>query len=142
MRRFLVPIDSSGNATRALKYAIHLAQSDPSIELHIVNAHEQPLVYGEVAVYLSEEKAKEMQRRHSEDILNAATELAKAAGVKFTTEILVGDVPHVLVEYAEEKGCEGIVMGTRGMSAIGNLVMGSVANKVIHLTKLPVTLVK
>jgi nucleotide-binding universal stress UspA family protein len=34
------------------------------------------------------------------------------------------------------------VMGTRGMSAIGNLVAGSVATKVIHLTKLPVTLVK
>jgi nucleotide-binding universal stress UspA family protein len=38
--------------------------------------------------------------------------------------------------------CDGIVMGTRGMSAVGNLVMGSVATKVIHLTKLPVTLVK
>jgi nucleotide-binding universal stress UspA family protein len=33
-------------------------------------------------------------------------------------------------------------MGTRGMGAIGNLVLGSVATKVIHLTEVPVTLVK
>ena len=99
-------------------------------------------VYGEIAIYLSEEKARELQRRHSEDILRPAIEAAEAAGVSYVSDILIGDVPTVLVRYAEEKGCDGIVMGTRGMSAIGNLVMGSVATKVIHLTKLPVTLVK
>jgi nucleotide-binding universal stress UspA family protein len=99
-------------------------------------------VYGEIAVYLSEEKAKELQRRHSEDILRPAVQAAKAAGARFVSEILIGDVPTVLVGYAEEKGCDGIIMATRGMSAIGNLVMGSVATKVIHLTKLPVTLLK
>jgi nucleotide-binding universal stress UspA family protein len=51
-------------------------------------------------------------------------------------------VPSELVKYAEEKGCDGIIMGTRGLGPIGNLVMGSVATKVIHLTTLPVTLIK
>jgi nucleotide-binding universal stress UspA family protein len=142
MHKLLVPIDSSETAARALQHAIGLAETDPSIELHIVNAHAPPVVYGEIAVYLSEEKAKELQRRHSEDILKPAVEAAKAAGVKYVSDTLIGDVPTVLVQYAEEKGCDGIVMGTRGMGAIGNLVMGSVATKVIHLTKLPVTLVK
>jgi nucleotide-binding universal stress UspA family protein len=142
MHRLLVPIDSSENAARALQHAIRLAKLDPSIEVHIVHAHEPPIVYGEIAVYLQEEKAKELQRQHGEGILRPAIEMAKAAGVKFTSEILIGNVPTVIVQYAEEKGCDGIVMGTRGMGAIGNLVMGSVATKVIHLTKLPVTLVK
>jgi nucleotide-binding universal stress UspA family protein len=35
-----------------------------------------------------------------------------------------------------------IVMGTRGQGAVGNLLLGSVATKVIHLSKVPVTLVK
>ena len=68
--------------------------------------------------------------------------MARAAGVNFTTAVLIGDVPKVLANYAEENGCDGIVMGTRGMGAIGNLVLGSIATKVIHLTKVPVTLVK
>jgi nucleotide-binding universal stress UspA family protein len=142
MRKLLVPIDSSESAARALQHAIGLAEADPAIELHIVNAHAPPVVYGEIAVYLSEERVRELQRQHSEDILKPAVEAAKTAGVKYTTEILIGDVPAVLVQYAEEKDCDGILMGTRGMGAIGNLVMGSVATKVIHLTKLPVTLVK
>jgi nucleotide-binding universal stress UspA family protein len=142
MRKLLVPIDSSDNANRALQHAIRLAKEIGSIELHIVTAHEPPFAYGEVAVHMTEEKATALQRRHSEDILRAATELARAAGVPFTSEVLIGDVSRELAKYADEKGCEGIVMGTRGMGAIGNLVMGSVATKVIHLTKLPVTLVK
>ena len=142
MRRLLVPIDSSDSANRALAYAIRLAKENAPVELHIVNAHEPPLVYGEVAIHMTEEKAKELLKQHSEHVLKPAIEMAKAAGVKFASEILIGEVPQVIVKYAEDKGCDGIVMGTRGMGAIGNLVMGSVATKVIHLTKLPVTLVK
>ncbi len=142
MPKVLVPFDSSDNATRALRHAIGLAKQNPSIELHIVNAHEPPIVYGEIAVYLPEEKARELQRRRSEDILKPAAELAKAAGVKFSTEILIGEVGGAIARYAQEHGCDAIVMGTRGMGAVGNLVLGSIATKVIHLTKLPVTLVK
>jgi nucleotide-binding universal stress UspA family protein len=142
MRKILVPFDGSDNALRALRYAIQLAKGDGSTELHIVNAHDPPIVYGEVAVYVTENKAKEMQRRHSEDILKPAIELAAAAKVNFKSQIRIGDVAKSIVDYAKKAGCDGIVMGTRGMSAIGNLVLGSIATKVIHLTKLPVTLVK
>ncbi len=142
MRKLLVPIDNSDNANRALQHAVRLAKEIGAVELDIVNAHEPPFVYGEVAVHMTEEKAKALQKRRSEDLLHAAGEMAKAAGVPFTTAVLSGDVPRVLAKFAEDKGCEGIVMGTRGMGAIGNLVMGSVATKIIHLTKLPVTLVK
>jgi nucleotide-binding universal stress UspA family protein len=142
MQKLLIPIDSSDNATRALQHAIRLAKENGPVELHIVYAHEPPIVYGEIAIYMPEEKAKELQRQHSEDILKPAIEMANAAGVKFTSQILIGDIPKTIVKCAEDLGCDGIVMGTRGMGAIGNLLMGSVATKVIHLTKLPVTLVK
>ncbi len=142
MHKLLVPIDGSDNANRALRHAIRLAKENGPVELHIVYAHEPPIIYGEIAIYVSEEKVKELQRRYGEDILKSAIETAKAAGLKFTSQILIGDIPQAIVKCAEDLGCDGIVMGTRGMSAIGNLVMGSVATKVIHLTKLPVTLVK
>ena len=142
MRKLLVPIDSSDSSSRALQHAIDLARHSGPIELHLVYAHEPPVIYGEVAIYTSEAKAKEAQRLHSEDILNPAVAKVQAAGVPCKSEILIGNVPKAIVQYAEEKGCDAIVMGTRGMGAVGNLVMGSVATKVIHLTKLPVTLVK
>ena len=48
----------------------------------------------------------------------------------------------MITRKAEELNCDAIIMGTRGMGALGNLVMGSIATKVVHLTRLPVTLVK
>jgi len=48
----------------------------------------------------------------------------------------------MIVKRAEELGCDGIIMGTQGRGTLGSLFMGSVAVKVVHLTKLPVTLVK
>lgn len=142
MHKLLVPFDSSENSKRALKYALDLASGNGPIELLIVHAHDSPIVYGEIALYVPPEKAAEHQRRHSEDILRPAIEMAKAAGVRFTSDILVGDISKSIVACAESQSCDGIVMGTRGMSAMGNLLLGSVATKVVHLTKLPVTLIK
>ena len=142
MHKLLVPVDNSDGAMRALDYAIRYAKERKPAELVIVHAHEPPLIYGEVAMYLPEEKAEDLQRQHSEGILRPAIERAEKAGVTFTSEILIGDVAKSIVSCAESSGCDAIVMGTRGMSAIGNLVMESVATKVVHLTKLPVTLVK
>jgi nucleotide-binding universal stress UspA family protein len=142
MRKLLVPVDSSDNAMRALEHAIRLAKGNGPMELVIVYAHEPPIIYGEIALYLPEAKAEELLREHSESILGPAIEKAKKAGVTFTSQVLVGDISKSIVSCAETLDCDGIVMGTRGMSAISNLIMGSVATKVIHLTKLPVTLVK
>jgi nucleotide-binding universal stress UspA family protein len=70
MHKLLVPVDSSDNAIRALEHAIRLAKENGPMELVIVYAHEPPIIYGEIEIYLSEEKANEMLRGHSEDILS------------------------------------------------------------------------
>ena len=54
----------------------------------------------------------------------------------------LGDVAETIVAKAAELGCEAIVMGCSGKGMLAGLVLGSVARKVIHLTTLPVTLVK
>lgn len=141
MHKLLVPVDSSENSIRALDYAIGLAKQF-GLELRLVNAQEEPIVYGGAEVYLTEEKARQLLHEHSEELIKPAVDRARTAGVRFTSAIIVGDVATAIASQAEQNGCDGIVMGTRGMSAIGNLLMGSIATKVIHLSKLPVTLVK
>jgi nucleotide-binding universal stress UspA family protein len=42
----------------------------------------------------------------------------------------------------KDSGADAIVMGTRGLGVVGGLVLGSIASKVVHLVKVPVTLVK
>lgn len=72
----------------------------------------------------------------------AARKLLDAAGVKYQHRIGVGDAAETIAAYAKEKGCDQIVMGTRGMGSVSNLLLGSVATQVIHLSPVPVLLVK
>lgn len=142
MHKLLVPVDNSGPSMRALAHAIRLAKENGPMPLHIVHAHEPPDVAGKVQIYMTEEEAAKLQQTASEETLAPAVAAAKAAGVTFTAEILIGDVPHAIVAAAEKQGCDGIVMGTRGLSAFANVLMGSTATAVVHLAKVPVTLVK
>jgi nucleotide-binding universal stress UspA family protein len=142
MHKLLVPIDGSESSIRALNYAIKIAKAQALLELHLLTVHPEPIIYGEIQVYVSREKMEEMQNAHSMDILRPAIQVVEASGVPYTSEVLIGDTAPMIVKRANDLNCDGIVMGTRGMTAIGNLVMGSVATKVIHLTTLPVTLVR
>ena len=142
MHKVLVPFDGSESALRAVRYAIALAKQNEFVSIHLVTAHEEPVIYGEIAVYVSHERMEELQRQHCEAIIAAAEEVLKKAGVPYTKEILIGRIAEAIVRRADELECDSVVMGTRGLTAIGNLVMGSVATKVIHLATMPVTLVK
>lgn len=142
MSTMLVAYDGSNNAVRALKFAISLVKEHPSLALHVVHAHEAPLVYGEIGMYVSEQQLADLQRKHSESILTGAEEILREAGVPYTTEVLVGAVASTIAERADELGARGIIIGTRGMGSVGNLLMGSIATKVVHLAHVPVTLVK
>ncbi|MCC6609087.1 MAG: universal stress protein [Burkholderiales bacterium] len=142
MQKLLVPVDGSENALRAVRHAMAMAKLVGGASIHLAYAHEPPRVYGEIAVYVPAEKIEAFQREHSDAILAAAETILKDAGVPHTKDVLIGDVAPAIVEHAKKLRCTAIVMGTRGMTSIGNLVMGSIATKVIHLADLPVTLVK
>lgn len=100
------------------------------------------MIYGEVQVYMSKQEAERYRVMASERALAETASRLKAAGIEHTVAALEGEIAPTIARYAEQCGCDSIVMGTRGMSALANIIMGSVANKLIHLTKLPVTLVK
>lgn len=142
MRKMLVPFDGSGNAQRALRYAISLARENGHAEIHVVTVHDEPELYGYIEAYVSREKLADLQRQNSEALLVTAEEILKEAAVPYEKEILIGDVAAAIAKRADELGCDGIVMGTRGMTAMGSLVMGSIATKVVHVANVPVTLVK
>ncbi len=142
MHKLLIAIDGSNNALDALRYAAKLAQDNGPLELHLITVLPEPVIYGEIEVYVSRQEMEKMQREHGAELLAPATAILKAAGLPHTTEVVIGDIAPTISRRANELRCDGIVMGTRGMGAMGNMVMGSVATKVVHLTALPVTLVK
>ncbi len=142
MNKILIPVDGSSASLRALKVAVALAKLPPDASLHLVHVHEEPLIYGEIAVYVPRAKMEALQHAHSEGILDSAEAELRDSEVRHTREVLTGPIAPTIAEHAERLGCDAIVMGRHGKTALGELLMGSVAMKVLHATKLPVMLVR
>jgi nucleotide-binding universal stress UspA family protein len=139
--RILIAVDGSANAERAVDHTIAMARAAPPLELHLLNV-QVPVASGHAKMFLSEEQLNAYYRDEGLAALRGARQKLDAAQVSYRHHIGVGHVAQTIAEYAKRNQCDQIVMGTRGMGAIGNLVLGSIANQVIHLTNVPVTLVK
>jgi nucleotide-binding universal stress UspA family protein len=74
--------------------------------------------------------------------LAAARRKLDAAGVPYEARVLVGPVAESIVKHAKDKRCDLIYIGTRGMSELGKALLGSTATKVLHISDVPVLLVK
>jgi nucleotide-binding universal stress UspA family protein len=141
MFKILVAIDESEQAQRILDKVAEIAAAMPSSDIHFVNVQNEPTVYGEVSLYLSQERATQFVVEAGRRIIDAAIERLRQEGVAVVGETLVGQIAPTIAQRADFLGCNLIVMGTRGMGAVANLVLGSVATKVIHITRIPVLLV-
>ena len=90
--------------------------------------------------FVTQDMIDEHHERLSEEALEPARKLAEKLDVKLACAVANASPAEAIVNFVR-KGDE-IVMGTRGMGRVGNLLMGSVATRVVHLAEVPVTLVK
>ncbi|MDQ8035199.1 universal stress protein [Bordetella genomosp. 1] len=141
MLKILVPIDGSESALRALDNAITMAKESAGAELYLLNV-QVPIVSGHAKMFLRNNEVQEYYEIEAKTALEGALARVEASGVPFHSEMRAGQLGETIVAYANEKGCDRIVMGTRGLGAVAGLVLGSVARKVIHLADVPVTLIK
>lgn len=142
MKKILLAVDGSPSAQHATRTLIEsLKQYKEAPELHLVTVHRPVPNIGNAGPVLT----KDMLDRYYQDECNAAlapsVALLKDANIVFVEHRLVGEIAQTIIETATKYGCENIVMGTRGHSAVANLVLGSIATKVLHFSKVPVTLV-
>ena len=142
MRKILVAIDGSDVAMRALEYAARQAGTAPELHLHVLVVQPPARVYGEIEVYVGEERMHELSASVARAILDDARTRLAGRTANFELELLDGDPGETIARRAVELGCESIVMGTHGRGRLGSALMGSVAQRVVHAASVPVTLVK
>jgi len=88
---------------------------------------------------------KQVQRYYEEEggaALKVAKRMLDAAGIEYKARVLVGPVAESIVQHAARAGCDLIYIGTHGRTAAGNMLLGSVATKVLHISGTPVLLVR
>lgn len=141
MLKFLIPIDGSEQSERAVKHVIRLAGCPESVKLYLLNVREWTKSW-EVGRFLNKQEIARMQQSEGEVDLRSARALLDQAGVDYEASVVAGPVAQTIANFAQQQGCDHIFMGSHGRGGLAGLLLGSVATKVIHLTRLPVTVVK
>ncbi|MGV8892358.1 MAG: universal stress protein [Burkholderiaceae bacterium] len=140
MRKILIPCDGSDNALRAVRYAASIAKGNSDIQLELLYVQDPVLVKIHAAL-----TAQEIDRWQSEEAdlsLQPAKKILESEGVPYQVSRRAGAFANEIARHVREKQCDAIIMGTRGMSPLANVMIGSVATKVVHLVDVPVTLIK
>jgi len=141
MKRALVPLDGSEDALRALAHALGELRGRRDAELHVLNVQTPP-IHPWPGKLVPPDVIDDELRHAGEAVVAVAERPANLAGVVCASHVRIGHAAAEIAECARELGCDAIVMGTRGLGRVANLVLGSVAHKVVHLAGIPVTLVR
>lgn len=133
-KRLLLAFDGSTHSRKALSYAMRMAEVLHA-ELWILHAYapvtsSSPL--DDVDEFLDLEKAEALR------IMSPAMINAERTGVIVHPAIVEGPPAEAIVRVAAEQGCDLIIMGRRGLSPMGQTLLGSVSDHVLNLTDVPI----
>jgi nucleotide-binding universal stress UspA family protein len=130
----VVGTDGSETAHEAVRQAVALAQQ-LGARLEIVSAYE-PVPAGRLREE-AEQVPDDLQwivnpREDVDATLHTAAQESQAAGVPTATYARQGDPADAILDVAEERGADLIVIGNKGMTGAKRFLLGSVPNKVSH----------
>jgi nucleotide-binding universal stress UspA family protein len=141
MLKALVPVDGSSASERAVRHVIALVQASEPMEIHLINVQETADA-PELRRFAKPGEIKRWQLEHGAAALNSAKRLLDRAGLEYKTHVFIGDPAEKIATFARRGRFDKIIMGTHGRTGMTAMLMGSVASKVLHLSTVPVTLVK
>jgi nucleotide-binding universal stress UspA family protein len=153
IEKILVAIDGSDNGDKAIDYALWLAERiEAEVELFNVVEPVKVPVASQAApgvvgtIYLPGwantyyEELIEHNKKMLEKKFNEATETH--SGLKISKKVVEGRPQSEIVKEAEENSFDLIVMGSRGLNELEEIVLGSVSDAVVNRSKVPVFIVK
>ncbi len=142
MLRVLVPVDGSESASRATQKLIEVLgwyKEPPKIDLLAV--HLPVPQFPNMSVVINDGMLDRYYTEGCEAMLAPSKKALNAAGVEYTAYRLVGAIAETIVEQAKQLDSTMIYMGTRGMTALSNMILGSITTRVLHLAHIPVVLI-
>ncbi len=137
-QKILLATDGSPHAEEALKYAQDLALCGPA-QVIVVYA------FPPVPAYLGEPVLSQFISQHVAEGERIAGQMAarlREAGVEAAAEVLEGPPADVILRVAETRQCDLIVMGSRGQGGLRSLLLGSVSQRVLSHSPVPVLVVR
>jgi nucleotide-binding universal stress UspA family protein len=138
-KRILVPIDYSEPSRRALELALSL---DAEAEIHALHVWDRPsFVSDEMVVHKdgSRRSLAELIRENAErEMLEFLATVEVPAGRRFSHRLVPGEPVSTILAEASKPGYDVLVIGTHGRGGVTRLLLGSVTEKLIRLSPIPV----
>ena len=139
--RILCPTDFSEPSAGALEFAASLAER-LGAELHLLHVYHLPLyALPQVMPLPTPDFAAELARAVNASLAALVEQLA-GRGISAVPHLAEGVPYEVIVDKAVELGAEQIVMGTHGRTGLGHALLGSIAERVVRASPVPVTTVR
>lgn len=133
--QILLAVDGSEHALKAAKLAGDLARAVNAAHLRIV------IAYDRIPPYLGEPNFQHVigaRLREANERLDKARNAAGKVPAEIHIELIEGDPAEAIVKVAAARKCSVIVMGSRGLSRLSGLVLGSTSQKVVSHAPCPV----
>jgi len=141
VKRILVPVDFSDHVAPILEWAAHLAEEHGS-SLILVHAYHLPVEFQQLeGAYLPDDFWTHVKSETEQTLARYAEEL-RAKGLEVETVAREGYPATVIEEEADRQKADLIVIGTRGLSGLKHLLLGSIAERVVQRAPCPVLTVK
>ncbi len=137
IKKILVPVDGSKNSLRGLDVAISFARQCKATILCPYVIPVSPMTFSDAVIpfqIIFPEDAK--------IVLKKAKTLAAKKGVLLQTKLIYGSPSAEIIDLANKRKVDFIVIGSRGRSGLKEIFLGSVANVVVHKSRTPVLVVK
>lgn len=145
---FLVGVDGSAESKNALEWAVEMAAGTGAslTVIHVVvpavfdEGGEEPVSVVEADTRLIQEGLESAERR-GYAVIEDVEELASNLGHEVRTELIYGDPAAGILSFAEQGTFDAIFVGHRGRGTRAELLLGSVAKRLVERARVPVTVV-
>lgn len=142
-QRILIPLDGSTLGEAMLPWAKELARRTKSklFLLHVILSPDKLTGVSHYAISFEEQLIATLRKQGREYITSVAAELEREK-LDFKHDLITGMPADTILDYANENDIDLIAMSTHGRTGVGRFILGSVADKVVHVSKLPVLLIR
>ena len=139
--KILIPLDGSTLALDAVHHALNLHSNGLHASFVLATVQEPDTMYDMLMVPDAEARESVHQALGAQ-ALAAAEAMFTAAGAAFEREVRAGYPATMLIEIAEDYGCDAIIIAANGKGTLRSALLGSVSQAILHTSTLPVTIVK
>jgi nucleotide-binding universal stress UspA family protein len=139
-RNIVIATDGSKNSQRAISCGIEIAKLSGAT-LYLINVVDTPSAVSDIWT-AGKDMIHELMIGDGKKILSKTRKIIEDAGVEVKDVLLYGHPGEEIIKFAENNKMDLIVMGTLGKTGFDRFLMGSVAEKVVRHSKVPVMVVR